>query len=70
MKTFTENKKYRVFTSLSLGYLSRSGRITTVEWEVLSGKICKKVEFETWTHDTEKQAIEAFPGLYELLNEE
>ena len=70
MKTFIENKKYRVSTSLSLGYLSRSGRVTIVIWEMLSGKILEKTAVETWTHDTVEQAIEGFPSLYELLNEE
>lgn len=66
---FVGNIKYKVQTELSLGYLSRSGRVTTVDWEILAGEICKEVAVETWTHDTEEQAIEAFPDLYELLNE-
>ena len=67
-KYFVENKKYEVRTTLSRGTLSRSGNVTRVKWTMLAGEPCESPE--TWTYDTEEQAIEAFPGLYELLNEE
>lgn len=68
MKTFVEHIEYKVRTALSFGYLSRTGRVTIVKWKKLAGKIVNVNE--TWTHDTVKQAIEGFPSLYELLNEE
>lgn len=68
MKKFAENVEYEVSTSLSRGTLLRCGNVTQVKWTKLAGKDVEVTE--TWTHDTVKQALEAFPGLYALLNEE
>jgi len=68
MKKFAENVEYEVSTSLSQGTLSRNGNVLRVKWTKLAGEDTEATE--TWTHDTVKQAIEAFPNLYELLNEE
>ena len=68
MKKFAENVEYEVSTSLSHGTLLRYGNVIRVKWTMLAGKDVEVTE--TWTSDTVEQALEAFPGLYALLNEE